>query len=176
MKLFLQPRASALEQARRITAEGSRFNIHLSQVRVDRTINLPLAALRALRAQNQHRSTFTIDNEQTLKAGGLIVITFREQASPRLFSSGPTAASGIFWIEPVSGRVMASTMIMDTGLTKATIRVAYAEEPRLKIWLPTIMEEEYLVHLSGVIRGRATYSNFRQARVETSTEIGKPPN
>src|SRR5690348_4424520 len=40
MELFAKPKADRLAQARRIVAEGARFNLSPSGVRLDRTINL----------------------------------------------------------------------------------------------------------------------------------------
>lgn len=173
IKLFLGPRPNAIEQARRIAEEGSRFDVSLPQTRVRRSINMPLAALRVLQPHNQHRAQFRIDRAQTAKAKGLVVVAFTETTKPRLFETPDHgAARGTFWIDPESGCVEASTLVLATGTTTVTIRVTYREDAKLQIWLPASMDEEYDVWVEGKIEGRARYSNFRRFAVETTTEFG----
>jgi hypothetical protein len=45
------------------------------------------------------------------------------------------------------------------------VTVAYEPQPKLKIWLPTLMNERYATPRQPVITGRATYQNFRQFNV-----------
>ncbi len=52
--------------------------------------------------------------------------------------------------------------------------MVYAEQPALKLWLPASMTESYMFGgASASMDGRATYSNFRMFRVETTTVIDK---
>jgi len=57
-KLFLKPHAETLRQAKRIAEESARFNVNVEGIDVLRTVNMPMTALRFIRVQNQHRSTF----------------------------------------------------------------------------------------------------------------------
>ena len=58
--LFTKPNSDRLKQAQGIVAEGARFNLDPAEIRLNRTINLPLTALRFLRAADQHRSSFRV--------------------------------------------------------------------------------------------------------------------
>lgn len=170
-KLFMRPNPDALRQARRIVVEGARFNISPRTFPLNRTLNVPLTALRFLRGPNQPRSTFQLDR---VEPSG-IVLKFKEQASPRLIATDDgAAATGSFIIEPISGRVLESEFQLVTRRVTARFIVVYAEQPALKLWLPASMTESYRFGgASASMDGRATYSNFRMFRVETSTVIDK---
>jgi hypothetical protein len=189
--LFMKPTIDALAQAEQIAAESSRFNLSQSVV-VGRTINVPMTALKFLHIDNQHRSTFRLAGRDNVGGAECTIIRFGEQELPRLLSTdNDSAASGAFWIEAASGRVRRSELVLETARTvrrggsvgsreetvavNATIRVDYAEQQRLQLWLPVMMDEHYDVTPRNVsIDGHATYSNFRQFRVDTGTSIKVP--
>jgi VWFA-related protein len=175
-RLFLQPNPDPVRQARRIVAESARFNLNPPDVEISRSINMPVMALKFLQEQNQRRSRFTSEGTATIGGRHVAILRFAEQAKPRLIASPDNAAArGAFWIELDSGRVARSELSIQTGSTTATIRVAFAEEPRLKLWLPVSMDERYVISRGGTaIEGRATYSNFRQFIVATDTAIKEP--
>jgi hypothetical protein len=166
VKLFAKPSADAAEQARRMVAEGARFNLDAEGVRIYRTLNLPLIALRLLRAQDQPRAAFKQTGVTTIDGQRVGVVAFQETAKPRLIAS-PTddAAHGTFWIEPQTGQVRRSELLFTTRggsvQTSARIKVDFRLEPRLQLWLPSRMEEHYVMQ-GGTIDGEATYSNFRK--------------
>ena len=68
--LFLKPNPNALQQAKRIAGESARFNLSPQRYAFNRTLNVPLTALRFLRRPNQSRSTFQIDRRD---ATGVVV-------------------------------------------------------------------------------------------------------
>jgi hypothetical protein len=172
-RLFMKPNPNAVAQARRIVEEGSRFNLNPAGGGINRTINQPLMALKFLRAANQPRSAFTILRTRITGDRTEVLLAFEEQAKPRLIASPDNAAArGSFWIDAATGRISSSELRILTGTTRITIRVAFAEQPKMGIWLPISMEETYTSRPA--IEGRATYSNFRQFKVETDTVI-KPP-
>ena len=74
----------------------------------------------------------------------------------------------------MSGRVVASRLIVQSGVTVATIGVKFSHDPKIgNALLPRSMEEQYRGSFSGLIKGLAHYSQYRQFRVETHTEIGR---
>lgn len=173
MDLFLRPRADALEQARRIVAEGARFNITPAGVIIHRNVNTPFVALKFLRRANQARSSFSITSGRPDRDQA-VVLAFRERARPRLIASRDgRPARGAFTIDPRSGRISRSELVLETGGTTMTIRVSFEEDPKTKLWLPAAMSEHHWSYGGGAVEGSARYSNYRQFRVETSTEIGK---
>ena len=172
LALFTKPNPDRLKQAQRIVAEGARFNLDPAEIRLNRTINLPLTALRFLRAAEQHRSSFRVVewDRQT----DLVTLTFVEQRRPRLIGTpDQSACRGQFEIDRVSGRVVASRLTVQSGRTFATIVVKFSHDGKIGIWLPRSMEEQYSGAFSGFIRGLAHYSHYRQFRVETHTDIGR---
>jgi VWFA-related protein len=88
-KLFLKPNANSFAQARRIVEESSRFNLNPAIGGVNRTINQPLLALKFLRAANQARSTFAIDN--AFSGGGAVVPPTPTSASSRSTPTRPSS-------------------------------------------------------------------------------------
>ncbi len=185
--LFLKPNANRLAQARRIAAESSRFNLNLGRYEIQRTINLHLTALRFLRSQNQGRSTFKLDGDKRIDGIETSLVSFEEQAMPRMMASDDDAAAkGRYWID-AAGRVIRSEFTLQSavrttnsrGLTDqftvlSIINVSYGEEPRLGLWVPVSMEERYNLASGVLLSGSATYSNFRRFNVDTSTNIKVP--
>jgi hypothetical protein len=170
LALFSKPNADRLKQAQRIVAEGARFNIDPGEFRLNRTINLPLTALRFLRGADQFRSSFKVArwNRRT----NLVSVEFVEQHQPRLITTPDhRAASGRFEIDRESGRVSASSLTLPSGSTVATIVVRFGDDANVRMWLPLSMEEQYFGPFVGSVTGLAKYSRYRQFRVETSTDI-----
>jgi VWFA-related protein len=175
MRLFASPAADARDQARRIADEGARYNIS-GAVTVSRTLNQPLAALLFLRGAAQPRSEF--QPQGTAGSGGQHV-SFVEIAKPSLIGvSGGEPATGQFWIDPPSGRILRSELHVvsrsNTGTASATIRVQYAYDAKTQRMLPTVMQEHYLIQdargLVQTIDGEAKYSNPRQFKVTTEAK------
>ncbi|MEO8483216.1 MAG: hypothetical protein ABI634_13470 [Acidobacteriota bacterium] len=171
--IFTKPDGNALEQARRIVREGARFNIEAVGLKIDRTINLPMAALAFLRAENQRRSTFTPDRSDVF-SGRTVAIRFKETAKPRMIGTvDDAAAQGVFWIVPETGRVTRTELTIETrrgsSLVSASIGVEYGLIPSLNLWLPKTMDEWYQAttgsQMAGAITGHAVYENFRKFNV-----------
>ncbi len=160
-KLFVESPAQALAQSRRIVAESARYNLGSLQ----RNINVPTMALTYLRSVNQPRSVFTVAGRQDVNGVPAVILAFTEKAKPTIIRSATTdlPAKGHFWIEPETGRVLKSEVSVDGKASKSKITVTYAAVPKLTIWAPVTMKEEYLTRET--IRGEATYSNFRQFAV-----------
>ncbi len=179
-QLFLKSIPTARQQAASIVAESARFNLNPPGVTFERTLNIPLEALRFLRKMNQSRSQFDVAGEERTDVGKVVVLKFREQAMPRLISSPlDEAASGRFWIEPVSGAVVRSELTMSAPNVSATITVTYARQLSPAVWLPASMDENYrLVNGTVALSGHAIYSHFRRFQVDVLTDIketNKPP-
>jgi hypothetical protein len=175
--LFLKPHNNPFERARRIAEESARYNLDHDWVRIRRTINMPFTAMKFLRAQNQSRSAFRIDERlaQAEPATGDVPLAFAERRGlPLIDSPDKMPSRGVFWVDPDSGRVSRTELVARTGSTTIRIRVTYAPDEALGMWLPVTMEEEYLISARARIEGSARYANFRRFTVETSTEIDTP--
>lgn len=171
LTLFTKPNPDRLKQAQRIVAEGARFNLSPRSARLNRTINLPLTAIRFLRPVSQHRASFRIGRWSP--ESGIVSLEFSEQYRPRLINTpDQAAANGRFEIETATGRLTTSTLLLQSGNTFATITVKFAADQKLGMWLPLTMEEQYRGGTwPGLVTGKATYSAYRQFRVETSESI-----
>jgi hypothetical protein len=173
--LFLKPTAGAMDLARQIASEGARFNVNTPDRLLKRTINTPTVALMFLRRQNQFRSTFKIEDAKTEDGRRLVVVRFQESAVPRMINSpDATPARGRLWIEPDSGRVVRTELVLESLGSSGTITVTYAAQPKLDLWPPASMDELYRLPRGQTIDGHATYSNFRKFSVEVTTAIKTP--
>jgi hypothetical protein len=136
-----------------------------------RTMNLPTFALRVLRAANRKRIEFDKVAEENIDGIQAWVVAFREAKGPTFSATTEGAdvpAHGRFWVEPDTGVVLRSEMIL--GGTRrlrprATITVTYGREPSLGFRIPTEMRERYdnpRRKRADVVVALATYSDFRR--------------
>lgn len=166
-KLFLDAPAEAVVQGRRIADESARYNIGSLQ----RNINVPTMALTYLRGANQARSAFKDAGRQSVDGVDAVVLTFVEKAKPTIVRSGTRdlPATGRFWIEPESGRVLKTEVAIAGAGSPAKVTVTYGPVPKLTTWAPVFMKEDY--DGRETIHAEATYSNFRQFSVAVAEKI-----
>lgn len=189
-KLFLTPSPTASAQMRAIIAESARHNIG----DIPRNINTPLLPLFFLLEEIQPRFKFTRvgDRRPSLGAnapmsGGdeavfrvtteIWVVEYRETKRPTIIRTNngrDFAATGRFWVEPDSGAVRISELVMRSTNVSANIAVSYQSEPLLGFLVPVEMRERYQGRVT-TVEGTATYGKFRQFQVKTGETIGKPP-
>lgn len=168
LQLFLKPSSDGKDQLNKIVAESARLNVGW----VNRNINVPTMVLQFARSSEQHRSEFRRGGTGEMMGIEAREIRFQEKALPRMIGTRDgAAAQGRFWIEEATGRVAKTELRVATGNTSATITVVYESQPKLKLWLPTLMTERYATPRQPVITGRATYQNFRQFNVSTELII-----
>ena len=178
-RLFAGPRATVYDRAMAMAAENSRFNLG----DVYRTINIPTFALRLLRPKDRGRIRFQKVGEEQIESTHTWVVNYEETRGPT-FSGTRTGrdlpAHGRFWIEPDTGVVVRSEMIL--GGTRqlrdrATITVTYGLEPSLGFRVPVEMRERYDRpdrKNADVIVAVATYSGFRRFDLRTLTQPDPP--
>ena len=78
-------------------------------------------------------------------------------------------SKGRFWIEPDTGRVLMSELILKDRDVNAIIDVSYQSEPLLGFLVPIEMRERYEGRFDkSHIEGVATYGRFRQFQVNTT--------
>ena len=176
-QMLRQPEGAASMHVGTIVAESARFNLG----DVDRNVNTPLFSLRFLETANQPRfrferstgvgptpadstegpadTVFRVSTEVWAIAydevrSGTLVRTARRRDQP---------AHGRFWIEPATGRVLASELILDDRTVRATIEVSFQSEPLLNMLVPVVMRERCEGKKTGsIVEGRATYGRFRR--------------
>jgi hypothetical protein len=128
-------------------------------------------------AENQPRFAFRKTGEKKVDAERVWVVAYEETHTPTLAvtSNGEDyPIHGELWIEPASGRVVKTKMIVENlkpargsqadaerYRPRITIDVAYRADAALSIWVPVEMKELYEKSSEKVIC-TATYSNFRR--------------
>ena len=170
-KLFLQPPETAIQQAQRIVGESARYNIGLN-----RTINIPVLALAALRPTNQPRFTFKRGGEDKSIGPGVFVIEYREHATPTIITGllgRDMFAHGRFWIEAATGRIVRTELLVEDVRLRASIATRYRRDEIFNLDVPYEMREEYILANGSRVDGVATYGNFRKFDVSVDTRLGK---
>ena len=174
--LLREPAGRASAEVSTIIAESARFNIG----DVGRNVNTPLFTLKFLEAANQGRFRFKRSAAAVPDAAAAVpapsdrvfrvstevwVIAYDEVGPRTIIRSGERKdqpAHGRFWIEPATGRVLVSELIVHDRRVRATIDVSFQSEPLLEMLVPVAMRERYEIAPShSVVEGRATYGRFR---------------
>ena len=175
--LLRQPAGVASSDVETILAESARFNIG----DVDRNVNTPLFTLKFLEAANQGRFRFKrsaaavpdaaasvpAPSDRVFRVSTEVWVIAYDEVGPRtIIRSGQRKdqpAHGRFWIEPATGRVLVSELIVHDRRVRATIDVSFQSEPLLDVLVPVAMRERYESKPSrSVVEGLATYGQFRR--------------
>jgi hypothetical protein len=166
--LFGRPHDVQRNLAMEIMKESARFNL-APEVYI-RTVNVPTFALRFLRPSSRSRMTFAKVGEEEVEGTRSWVVEYREIKGPTYVSTPERRdlrAQGRFWIDPDTGAVTRSEMIVGGTRqmsARVTITVTYRHEPALGFRVPIEMAERYedlRHHKDDVVVARATYSEFR---------------
>ena len=173
-RLFLTPSVSAEEQIRKIMTDSARYNVG----DVTRNFNTPTFALLVLHPAYKLRFEFerVTDTSPRLgldgpdEAADVWVIEYKE-TWPTTVVRGQDGknlpAQGRFWIEPTTGRVLVSELILEDSAVDATITVRYETAEKLGHLVPVEMRERYDHRRQGSrIDGTAPYTRFRRFQVQ----------
>jgi hypothetical protein len=169
VKLFIDSTAGGYAQALRIRDESSRYNLGGDIW----DMNVPTFALQFLSDELRGRFTFRLKGREQAGDVDAVVVDYQEASSPTVIVGryGEDVPSrGRFWIDPADGRILRTTLETRPPGCQNSIDVAFRYEPSLSLLVPGRMTERRDAGLE-VIEGRATYSNFRRFRVDTSIEI-----
>jgi hypothetical protein len=167
-KLFLGgPGRSALEQAKSIMEESSRYNIG----NVSRNFNVPTLVLTLLTPTHRSRLRF----EQGKKEDTGTVVEFKETSQPtyiRTTGGRDLPVYGRLWVDPADGTVRKTELhAVDPGV-EGHITVTFAHDDTAGMVVPVKMEERYRRGRdTSEVRGVATYSKFRRFQVSTSETL-----
>jgi len=157
-----------------ILEQSSRYNIG----GIQRNINTPLMSLMFLDASYQRRVSFKRSekgrpvfsgSEPGNDAGVFRVSTemweieFEEKRGGTIIkrpNGGDLRSRGRFWIDPATGAVLISELIVDGGGVLAKVTVSYQSEPLMGFLVPIEMRESY-ERRNETISGHAVYARFR---------------
>jgi hypothetical protein len=175
-RLFREGTLSSDARMRTILEDSARYNIG----DIQRNVNTPLFPLQFLRASNQRRFTFTRTSDVAARpttadpeeAGAfrvsteVWVIAYQERRSDTMIHTAghrDFPSRGRFWIEPGTGRVLMSELLLENRSLKVAIDVSYQSEPLVGLFVPVEMRERYeAARTHSLIECRATYGRFRQ--------------
>jgi hypothetical protein len=179
------PYMSAQQRAAAVLAESARYNFGPAV----RNINFPTLALAFLHPMNQSRFAWTRGGRRRFGSVEGIEVQFEEVARPTIVDNGAHAdlpARGRFWIHPERGTVLRSETtfrfeVDGAQSARAYVATEYRPEPKLAMWVPVEMREEYENLPSakvGTFRGpteaTARYEGFRRFTVTTDEEASLP--
>ncbi|PWT80778.1 MAG: hypothetical protein C5B57_11690 [Blastocatellia bacterium] len=171
-KLFLQPSATALEQARNIALESARYNIGAMQ----RTINTPILSLMFLQLDMQPRFRFSLGKRDTDVGEHVWVVQYKEEVRPtviRGLRDTDMPASGRLWIDTETGRVAKTELTVDATGVRARLITVFRRDERFQIDVPFELNERYYLE-RGQVTGIATYSHFRRFDVSADESFHNP--
>ena len=169
LKLFVDAPPEAYKQALRIRDESSRYNIGSGI----RDINVPTFALQILTEQWRGRFTYRLKGLERLGETDTVVVEYSETGSPTLVAGRANEgvpSRGRFWIDPADGRILRTLFETRPNGGVNTLEVRFRYEPKLDLLVPGEMIERRSAGAE-TVEGKATYSNFRRFRVDTSMEI-----
>jgi hypothetical protein len=180
--LLRQPWTTAGSRMAAIINESARYNIG----NVQRNVNTPLLAVLFLDPAYQSRFEFkraSKERSQLVPQGGatpaapadtavfrasteMWAVEFQEKSRPTIIRTPDgraLPARGRFWINPDSGAVLISEMVMAGAGVNTTITVSYQSEPLMGFLVPVEMRELYIASRERIV-GTATYGRFRQVQ------------
>ena len=158
---------------REILTDSARYNVG----DVERNINTPTMALLFLSSAYKDRFEFRrgTDASTSLRMDapdrglGLWVVDYEETGAITVIRGRDDQrlpVRGRYWIEPSTGRVFLSELVLDADSLEALITVRYEANDTLGHFVPVEMRERFRNLLSGsLVEGTATYTRFRRFRV-----------
>jgi hypothetical protein len=165
--------ASVAERVRAILDESTRYNIGPAM----RNINFPTLSLTFFHPRNQHRFAWKRGGTRRFGTVQGMEVEFEEVARPTLVDQdgqGDLPAKGRFWIDPARGTVLRSEtkFRFEPARAQAYVATEYRAEPKLAMWVPSEMREEYadmpgtpMPVFRSPSEATARYSNFRKFTV-----------
>ncbi len=174
-RLFLEPSPTSFDQATRIMADSTRYNLGS----VTRSVNIPTLALMFLHPEIRARFTFVHEGADTVAGREAWVVEYHERDRPTLIKTTrgrDLPATGKLWIDPATGTVVKTSLTAADPLVRAVVTTTYREDPVLQFWVPAQMDEHYTAGSDvDEILGYATYTNFRRFTVNTDDVMRRPP-
>ena len=158
--------AEATAEFKRIAQQGARFNLGA----VHRDLNTPTLTLWLLTPQVVSRFSFSAKGQEKVGGRTARIVEFKERQAPYLFGveQVPTPVTGRFWIEPSTGIVLKSELLLVPNparnlRSRALLTVTFALDPAVNVWVPHEMTERYDGNSSSNFETSiSTYTNYRQ--------------
>jgi hypothetical protein len=183
--ILADPGPTRIARLRQVLDESARFNLG----QISRNFSDPTLVLQFLQPAVQPRFAFTFAGATSSKGIDAWRIDFVERAAPTVvtLNGADLLSRGSIWVSRADGTVLETALAQANAAlhVDARMRVTFRADPRLGMWVPARMEEEYKQQQLGwwgtpprtavvneTIECVATYSNFR--RFETSARVVPP--
>jgi hypothetical protein len=172
--MFARSIDTALPAAQMFTAEAIKHN----KGTMAGAVHATTFALTVL--SPTHQSSFKFEKKGEKKVGDVTawVVAYAETTGgkfARTIEGVPQPVRGELWIDPATGRVLKTQVVMDSldaypdmklhperyeNFPRMTFEVTYALDARLNLWLPRELKESYDRRVE-VVTTTATYTNYR---------------
>lgn len=173
VQLFLDGATTVNEQVQGVLTSSARYNVG----DIQRNTNTPTLALLFLRQSYKPRFEFERVRDRSPSLGidepdrrtDVWVVGYRETwptSVIRRRRGGNLPARGRYWIEPATGRVLVTELVLEDDDVDSLVTVRYEQPEQLDHLVPAEMRERYNNRRSGSrVEGTATYSRVRRFRV-----------
>ncbi len=162
ISLFVSNHPARFEEADRVVEDAKKFNIGT----VERSVNHPTLAMMFLHPRVRERFAFDDQGVDAINLRSLVRIGYREIARPTLIKTTrerDLALTGNLWVDSATGTVVKTELNVADPDVRAQVTVTFRNEDKLKLWVPSQMEEYYKATQSlDEIFATATYSNVRK--------------
>ena len=141
-RLLKEEPGSALEQAGRLADEGARYNLG----RYRRNFNMPTLALALLDPAVRERVALARLDDKEVGGRRLAQLRVRERQAGVLVHTlrgEPVRSEAVFGVDPNTGAIVRSHVVVDHEDVRATIDVEFGEVPSLGLPAPVEMREDY---------------------------------
>ena len=172
-QLFLSPTVTMSRRIEGVLRDSARYNVGS----VARTTNTPTLPLLFLTSSHRPRFDFErtdatapeLDMDEPDGASGVWVIDYRE-TSPgtviRRRGGEDMPAAGRYWVEPATGRVLLTELVLAADRVNSNITTRYAENETMGHSVPVEMRERYVNWTRRQrVNGTAVYTRFRRFQV-----------
>jgi hypothetical protein len=162
MKLLTSPAGSTRTQLEEISRESGRFTF-------GGVFNSPVTALALLQPEYVPRLRFTAAGLERSLGPDVWQVAFDERERPTILRGArdqDVQASGQFWIEGETGRVVKSALTLPNDSVVTTFKF----DERFNIDVPVEMVDRYR-YMNYTVNGTATYGRFRRFGVTTEEKI-----
>jgi formylglycine-generating enzyme required for sulfatase activity len=166
------PTQAAMAQAEQITTESTRYNLGAMQ----RTINTPILALMLLQLDMQNRVRFSLGKRDASAGDDVWIVEYKEEARPTMVRGAANRdipASGRFWIDVETGRIVKAELALATPGVHARVTTSFRLDERFQIDVPVEMQEHYDLD-RGQVTGTASYGRFRRFDVNADETFHNP--
>jgi hypothetical protein len=171
-QLFLDGRSTVDRRVQGILTDSARYNVG----DIQRNTNTPTLALLFLRQSYKPRFEFERVRDRSPSLGidepdgdDIWVIAYRETWPTTVIRrrrGGNLPAEGRYWIDPRTGRVPVTELVLEDEGLESLVTVRYERPEELDHLVPVEMRERYNNRRSGSrVEGTATYSRFRRFQV-----------